>query len=138
MDSFFWNVPIFRSSRSPIFFKAHILKNLASSTGKHLCWSLFLIKLLALKPATLIKRDSSTISLKLAEFFYEQLLLKNTSSGCFCCFCSTTNNVTLSVITITLSYNKKSSWRYCNYHHPSLYKNIHLLSKTRPSNSNIL
>ena len=30
--------------------------------GKHLCWSLFLIKLqaLGLRPATLLKRDSNT------------------------------------------------------------------------------
>ena len=28
--------------------------------GKRLCWSLFLIKLLALRPATLLKRDCNT------------------------------------------------------------------------------
>ena len=35
---------IFRSSRSQMFFKKGILKNLAIFTGKHLCWSLPLIK----------------------------------------------------------------------------------------------
>ena len=32
------------SSRSQMFLKIDVLKNLASFTGKHLCWSLFLIK----------------------------------------------------------------------------------------------
>ena len=35
-------------------------KNFAISTEKHLCWSLFLIKLQALVPATLLKIDSNT------------------------------------------------------------------------------
>ena len=39
------------------------------------------------------------------------------------------NNVIFSVITTTLGYNQKLSWKYCNYYHLSLYKNIHLLSK---------
>ena len=34
-----------RSSRSQIFFKIGVPKNVANFTGKHLCWSLFLIKL---------------------------------------------------------------------------------------------
>ena len=42
------------------FFKIEILKNFANSTGKHLCWSFFLIKLQALRPATLPKTDSNT------------------------------------------------------------------------------
>ena len=33
---------ISRSSRSLIFFKLGVLKNLSNFTGKHLCWSLFL------------------------------------------------------------------------------------------------
>ena len=37
-----------------------ILENFANFTGKHLCWSLFLINLQAWSPATLLKRDSST------------------------------------------------------------------------------
>ena len=41
------------------------------------------------------------------------------------------NNVIFSVITITLGYNEKLSQKYplLFYQHPSLYKNIHLLSK---------
>ena len=49
---------IFRSSRSQMFFTIGVLKNFAIFTEKHLCWSLFLIKLQALRPATLLKRNS--------------------------------------------------------------------------------
>ena len=40
----------------------NILKNFAIFTikGKHLCWSLFLIKLHTFKPTTFLKRDSNT------------------------------------------------------------------------------
>ena len=48
------------SSRPQMFFKIEVLKNFANFTGKHLCWSLFLIKLQALRPPFLLKRDSNT------------------------------------------------------------------------------
>ena len=38
-----------RSSRSQMFFKIGVLKKFAMFTGKHLCWSLFLIKLQAFR-----------------------------------------------------------------------------------------
>ena len=60
MNSFFCNVLIFRSSRSQIFFKIDVLENFPSFTEKHLCWSLFLKTLQALRPATLLKSDSNT------------------------------------------------------------------------------
>ena len=34
-------VDLSRSSRSQMFFKTGVRKNLANFTGKHLCWSLF-------------------------------------------------------------------------------------------------
>ena len=40
--------------------KEAVLKDFAIFTGKHLCWSLFLIKLLAFRGATLLKGDSNT------------------------------------------------------------------------------
>ena len=40
---------ICRSIRSQMFFKIGALKNFAIFTGKHLCWSLFLIKLQAFR-----------------------------------------------------------------------------------------
>ena len=45
MNSFF---PCFRKSRKT-FIKIHVLKHFATFTGKHQCWSLFLIKLQALR-----------------------------------------------------------------------------------------
>ena len=38
-----------RSSRSQMFFKIGVTKNFAMFTGKHLCWSLFLIKMQAFR-----------------------------------------------------------------------------------------
>ena len=43
-----------------MFFKISIFKNFTNFTAKHLCWSLFLIKLQAHRPAILLKRDSKT------------------------------------------------------------------------------
>ena len=51
---------ISRSSRSHMFFKIDVLKNFTMFAGKHLPWSLFLVKLQALRYATLLKRDSNT------------------------------------------------------------------------------
>ena len=70
-----------------MLFKLGALKNVANFTGKHLCWSLFLIKLQTLKawrPATLLKRDSNTSAFlwNLRIFFTEPLrwlLLANKS-----------------------------------------------------------
>ena len=50
---------ISRSSRSQMFFKIGTFANCAIFTGKHLCWSFSLIKLLVFRPATLLKRDSN-------------------------------------------------------------------------------
>ena len=50
----------YRSSRSQNFFKIGVLKNFALFARKHLCWSLFLIKLQFFKHATLLKRGSNT------------------------------------------------------------------------------
>ena len=50
-----------RSSLSQMFFKIDVLKNFAKNfIGKLQCWSIFLIKLQAWRPAMLLKRDSNT------------------------------------------------------------------------------
>ena len=49
---------IITGSRSQMFSKIGALKKFAIFTGKRLCWSLFLIKLLDFRSATLFKRDS--------------------------------------------------------------------------------
>ena len=41
----------FRGSRWQMFFKIGVLKNFANNTGKHLCWSLFLIRFQAFRPS---------------------------------------------------------------------------------------
>ena len=45
-----------RTNRPQMFFKIGAFKNLAVFTGKHQCWSLFLIKLQVFRPSTLLKR----------------------------------------------------------------------------------
>ena len=60
-----------------------VLRNFAKFTGKHLCQSLFSIKLKALQLYQ--KRDSGTGAfLWILQNFLEHLLLQNTSGGCFC------------------------------------------------------
>ena len=48
----------FKVQKQPpvVFFKQNFLKNFAILTGKHLCWSLFLINLQASRIATLLKK----------------------------------------------------------------------------------
>ena len=46
-NTFFTN-DFFQSSCPKMFFKIDVFKNVANFTGKHLCWSLALIKLQAL------------------------------------------------------------------------------------------
>ena len=48
------------SSCLQMFLKFGVLKNFANFTGKQQCWNLFSIKLKALRPATLLTRDSNT------------------------------------------------------------------------------
>ena len=43
-----------------VFIKKAVLKNCATLTGKHLCWSISLIWLQYFRSATLLKRDSNT------------------------------------------------------------------------------
>ena len=58
----------YRSSRSQMFLEIGVFKDFANFTGKHLCWSLFLIKLQVWRaydvrpgePTMLLKRDSKT------------------------------------------------------------------------------
>ena len=84
-----------------------------NSTGKHLCWSLFLMKLQTWRPATLLKRDFNTIVfLWNLKNFLQHLFLKS-SSGCFCGFnsCFRRNSeqkpVQLSAINTRFSWKKR-------------------------------
>ena len=51
---------IYRSSHQRWSVKKAVLKNFAIFIGKHQCWSLFLIRLQAFRPATLSRKDSNT------------------------------------------------------------------------------
>ena len=50
-----------RSTRPQMFFKTGVLKNFANFTGKHLCWSLFLIKLQVFQVCSFIKKSPTQV-----------------------------------------------------------------------------
>ena len=84
-----------------MFLKIDVLKNFASFTRKHLCWSLFLIKL----QVKFLRTPSFKEHLQwLLLWFLQQ------------------NNLIFSVITITIGYNQKFPRKYCNYYHPPYIK----------------
>ena len=104
-----------RSSGSQMLLKIDDLKNFASFTGKHLCWSLFLIKL----QAKFLRTRSFTEHLQWLLLWLLQQ-----------------NDLIFSVITIPLGYNQNFSWKYVNYYHPpyikisiSYQKYVHLVQK---------
>ena len=65
-----------------MFLKNGVSKHFSIFTGKHLCRSLFLIKLQVWRPASLLKRDRC-FPMKFAKFFWNTFFLQNTSGGCF-------------------------------------------------------
>ena len=80
---------ILRNSRTQVFFKAGVIRNFAIFTGKHLCWSLFLM----CRPYSLqlyfnlVPKETSTkvIPVKIV-MFLRTAFLWNTSDGGFCQF----------------------------------------------------
>ena len=73
-----------RASRSQMFFQVDIFKNFTIFTGNYQYCSLFLIKLPAWRPATLLKKDSNTGAAVNISKFLKAAFLQNTSCGCFC------------------------------------------------------
>ena len=51
---------LFQKQPPDVFYKKAVLKSFAIFPVKHLCWSLFLIKLKIFRSATLLKKDSNT------------------------------------------------------------------------------
>ena len=102
---------LFRSSRSQMFFKIGVLKNFAIFTGKSLCWSLFLIKLL--------KRNSNTgFSCEKCNIFKNTFLTEHLSS---------TASLSLSVIIPVIpSYYQKSCGIFSFFGFNCIY-NLHFL-----------
>ena len=74
-----------RSSHQRSSVKKDVLKNLRNFKGKHLYWSLFLIKLQTFRPAASLRRDSNT-GFFLWNFwnFSEHLFWRTSANNCFC------------------------------------------------------
>ena len=70
----------FQKQPPEVFCKKDSPKDFANFTEKHLCWNLFLIKLQAWRPATLLKRNSNIAR------FLRAPVLKNIweRTKCFC------------------------------------------------------
>ena len=79
-----WFTIQYRSNHHRCSIKIGVLKYFAIVIGKHLSLSLFLIKLQAFKPATLLKRDSNTRP--------ATLLKGDPNPGVFCEYCEIFKN----------------------------------------------
>ena len=75
---------IYRSSRPEVFCKKGVLRNFAKFTGKHLCQSLFFIKVAGLH---FVKKEtlSQVFPVNFVKFLRAPFLL-NTSGGCLCIY----------------------------------------------------
>ena len=62
-----------------VFFQQRCSKNFTSFAGKHLCWSLFLVKFW--RPETLLKRDPNT-----GVFFWNSQIFKNICELLLLCY----------------------------------------------------
>ena len=73
-----------RSSCPEVFCKKGVLRNFVKLTGKHLCQSLFFNKVVALRPATLLKKRlwHRHFPTNFAKFLRTPFL-QNTPGGCF-------------------------------------------------------
>ena len=76
---------ISRSNQRIYSVKKAVLKRFANVKGKHLCWSLFLMKSYAFRPSILLKRDSK-INFFLVKFakFLRTPILKNICERLLC------------------------------------------------------
>ena len=71
----YFDISTFKKQPPEAFYKKTALKHFAIFTGKYLCWSLFLIKLQALKPPTLLKRDCNIgVAVNIAKFLRTPIL----------------------------------------------------------------
>ena len=83
--SFF--IIIFRSSHTQIFFKTGVVRNFAIFTGKHLCWSFFLIKFAGLSTSSQKRLQHRWLQQsENCDIFMNRFYFWNTSGGCFCQF----------------------------------------------------
>ena len=75
---------LLRSSHWRCSINKAVLKNFVIFIEKHLCWSLFLPKLQALRPATLLEKDSNTgVFLWIKGKFKEHLIWRTSANSYF-------------------------------------------------------
>ena len=119
MRFFFPECNIFRSSHRRYSVKKGVLKNFANFKGKHLCWSLFLIKLQAWRLPTLLQRSFSTdVFLLNLRNFKEQLFWRASANGCFFILCFRRYKVAIVKQWVkweALSYYFKALYRRCSW-----------------------
>ena len=102
-----------RLLQKQVFFKmGDVLKYFANFVRTHSCWSLFLIKLQASRPATLLKRDFNTGAFLWN--FSEHFFLQNTSSGCFCYLKRWHFERDMWTLHMMLWWNVKNKWLVSN------------------------
>ena len=70
-----------------VLYKKAVLKDFSIFKGKHLCWSLFLIKFLVFRSTILLERYSNTGAiftfLWILRNFYKLLVWRKSINGCF-------------------------------------------------------
>ena len=93
---------MYKSSRSQMFFKIGVFKNFKIFTGKHLCWSLFLIMFQASTLQVFKKRlQHRGFPVKFAKFL-EHLFWRTSAGDCFSItflqFCSECENIIFDVV----------------------------------------
>ena len=75
----------FQKPSPEVFFKIGVIKNFVNFTGKHLCWSFFLIKFHTFRPETSLRRDSNIdvfLCVKFAKFFKNTYFEKHLRKAC--------------------------------------------------------
>ena len=78
---------ILKSSYPRCIVEKDVHKNFTNFTGEHLCWSLFLAKLLVWGPSTLLKRNSiADVFQSNLQHFSGHLFWRTFVSDCFCIF----------------------------------------------------
>ena len=115
-----------------IFFKMGVLKNFANfTTGKYLCWSLFLIKLQAWRPAgmktcnfIIKKLQHRCFPVKFAKFLRTSFL-QNTSDGYFLNSTYASASVLLHIRIGNLDWNE-SHEKQTKYIHASAADLLHI------------
>ena len=119
----------YRSRHSQMHFKIKwvLLKISKISLEKYMCWSLFLRKLQAPRPANLLKRNPNTgIFLWNWQDFQKHFFLQNTSGGWF--LKKNNSNILFKDFSgIPLTHNK--SLITCNSHSDKLNLKMHSLTK---------